>query len=200
MERFGEKLKAFNNTAVPINFVPVHEQIHRHAQKDPDKTAVIAAGKKLSFREMDLLSNQLAQVLVSKGAGKDQMIGVLFDREVWAYVAENAILKAGAAFLPFIPEYPDARVEFCLEDGACPMLLTTEEQKKGRSLTQNSYQILTLEEAFGVSAMDEICPDKPMISSCVSIIRTVVIRASREASFFHSSSRSRTSQAPPMTP
>ena len=91
-EEDREQLKAFNDTAVPMDFVPVHEQIHRHAQKDPDKTAVIAAGKKLSFREMDLLSNQLAQVLVSKGAGKDQMIGVLFDREVWAYVAENAIL------------------------------------------------------------------------------------------------------------
>ena len=160
MEEDREQLKAFNNTAVPMDFVPVHEQIHRHALTEPDKTAVIAAGKKLSFREMDLLSNQLAQVLISKGAGKDQMIGVLFDREVWAYVAENAILKAGAAFLPFIPEYPDARVEFCLEDGACPLLLTTEEQKKGRSLTQNGYQILTLEEAFGVSAPDEIRPDE----------------------------------------
>ena len=62
--------------------------------------------------------------------------------------------------LKFIPEYPDARVEFCLEDGACPLLLTTEEQKKGRSLTQNGYQILTLEEAFGVSAPDEIRPDE----------------------------------------
>ena len=164
-----KQLASFNDTAVPMDFVPVHEQIRRHALDHPDKPAVTAAGKQLTFRELDLLSNQLAQVLAANGAGTDRMIGVLFEREVWAYVAENAVLKAGAAFLPFIPEYPDDRIDFCMEDGGCPLLLTTEEQKKSRSLSENGYRILTLEEAFGVSGLNEIRPDEGAQAPAVSV-------------------------------
>ena len=162
-------LTSFNDTAVRMDFVPVQEQIHRHAVEKPDKPAVIAAGKQLSFRELDLLSSRLAQILAEKGAGMDRLIGVLFDREVWAYVAENAVLKAGAAFLPFIPEYPDDRIDFCMEDGACPLLLTTKKQQKGRALAANGYQVLTLEEAFGVSALDEIRPDEDADMPAVAV-------------------------------
>lgn len=153
------KLKSFNDTEVSIDFVPVHEQIHAHAINSPDKTAVLAAGKQLSFRELDLLSGQLAQRLINEGIKKGQLIGVLFDREVWAYVAENAVLKAGAAFLPFIPSYPDDRIAFCMKDGACPLLLTTKAQIKDRSFESDGFTVLTLEEAFCVSSTDMIRPD-----------------------------------------
>ncbi len=153
------QLKTFNDTAVPIDFVPVHEQIHRHAISTPDKTAVIAAGKQLNYRELDLLSGQLAGRLIDRGVKKGQIIGVLFDREVLAYVAENAVLKAGAAFLPFIPSYPDDRIAFCMQDGACPLLLTTQALKNDRSLKEDGFTILTMEEAFGVSSPDMIRPD-----------------------------------------
>lgn len=178
-ERIGEislltaedqaQLASFNDTAVPMDFIPVHEKIHRHALAQPDKTAVVAAGRKLSFRQLDALSSQLAHLLIAKGAGKDRLIGVLFDRESWAYVAENAVLKAGAAFLPFIPEYPDDRIDFCLKDGACPLLLTTKKQLEGRSLAGNGYQILTLEEAFGVSELSAIRPDEDAETPAVAV-------------------------------
>ena len=154
-----KKLAMFNDTAVPMDFIPVQEQIHLNALSQPDKMAVMAAGKQMSFRQLDVLSSHLANILIAKGAGKDRMIGVLFDREIWAYVAEIAVLKAGAAFLPFIPEYPDDRIDFCLEDGACPLLLTTEKQMEGRSLSGAGYAVLTLEEAFGVSGLEEVNPN-----------------------------------------
>ena len=159
-EKDRNELSAFNDTRVEMNFVPVHEQIRRYASIQPEKTAVMADGKQLSFRELNLLSNQLAQVLISKGIGRDRMVGVLFDREVWAYVAENAVMKAGAAFLPFIPEYPDDRIDFCMQDGNCPVLLTTGKQTEGRALAEKGYQILTLEEVFGVTDTEAIAPDE----------------------------------------
>ena len=143
------KLDRFNDTKVDIGFVPVHEQIRRQARTQPEKTAVIAAGEQLSFRELDRLSDRLAQVLIQNGAGRDQMIGVLFEREIWAYVAEIAVLKAGAAFVPFITEYPDDRIDFCMQDGGSQLLLTRREQIAGRELQDKGYRILTLEEAFG---------------------------------------------------
>ena len=150
------KFARFNDTKVPMEFIPVHEQIRRHAQANPEKTAVIAAGKQLSFRELDLLSDQLAKVLTQHGAGRDQLIGVLFDREIWAYVAEIAVLKSGAAFVPFITEYPDDRIDFCMQDGGSKLLLTTKEQIAGRQLQDREYRILTLEEAFGADDLGSV--------------------------------------------
>ena len=150
------RLSAFNDTYVPMDFIPVHEQIRMHANEQPGKKAVMAAGKQLSFRELDLLSDQLAQVLLRQGAGRDQLIGVLFDREIWAYVAEIAVLKAGAAFVPFITEYPDDRIDFCMKDGESRLLLTKRNQTEGRQLQNGKYRILTLEEAFGLDDLNDI--------------------------------------------
>ena len=142
--------EAFNRTRVPMHFEPVHEQISRNARENPDRPAVIAAGRTLTFRELDLLSSRLADALIRKGIGEDKLVGVLFDRNVWAYVAEIAVLKAGGAFMPFIPEYPDDRIQYCMKDSDSPLLLTCRAQAEGRQLLRDSrYEMLTLEEAFG---------------------------------------------------
>lgn len=151
-----KKLSRFNDTRVDFEFIPVQEQIRSYARTQPEKTAVIAAGKQLTFRELDLLSDRLAQALIQNGAGKDKLIGVLFDREIWTYVAENAVLKAGSAFVPFIPEYPDDRIDFCMQDGESNLLLTTRKQIDGRKLQSDNYRILTLEEVFGVNQTEDI--------------------------------------------
>ncbi|MBQ9251120.1 MAG: amino acid adenylation domain-containing protein [Clostridia bacterium] len=152
------QLASFNDTSMPMDFIPVQEQIHRQALAQPDKKAVQAAGRALTFRELDGLSSYVAARLAKAGVGRDQLVGVLLDRSGWAYVAEIGILKAGAAFLPFIPEYPDDRIDFCLEDGGCPLLLTEEKQIEGRSLGGKGYQILTLEEIFETEALEKVDP------------------------------------------
>ncbi|WP_297966558.1 amino acid adenylation domain-containing protein, partial [uncultured Anaerovibrio sp.] len=141
-----ETLAHFNDTAVAMDFVPVQEQIRRHAQLTPDKAAVTAAGRTLTYRELDELSDQVAHSLIQEGVTRETLVGVLFDREVWAYVAEIGILKAGGAFVPFIPEYPDERIEFCLEDGQIPVLLTSKALLAKRSALREHCRLLSLDE------------------------------------------------------
>ena len=149
-------LDSFNDTAVPLDFVPVHESIRRRAQETPDKTAVTAAGTSLSFRELDELSDRVAWALVREGVKPETLVGVLFDREVWAYVAEIGILKAGGAFVPFIPEYPDERIEFCLEDGAIPILLTSRRLMETRSVLGQKCRLLDLESLIKTEEKTEL--------------------------------------------
>lgn len=154
-------LEHFNDTKVDIGFTPVHEQISRHAIENPDKPAVTANGKTLTFKELDVLSDTLAAALQDKGVKLETFVGILFDREVWTYVAENAVLKAGGVFVPFIPEYPDERIDFCMKDGKIPVLLTTNELKRQRyAMSDEYYKMLTIEELFDVSNTDDICADK----------------------------------------
>ncbi|MBO6291254.1 MAG: amino acid adenylation domain-containing protein [Selenomonas sp.] len=139
-------LVRFNDTGVAMDFVPVQEQIRRHAQLTPDKAAVTAAGETLTYRELDELSDQVAHALIREGVARETLVGVLFDREVWAYVAEIGILKAGGAFVPFIPEYPDERIEFCLEDGQIPVVLTSKALLAKRSALGEHCRLLPLDE------------------------------------------------------
>ena len=150
-------LEKFNDTAVKMDFVPVHEQIHRRALETPDKPAVTAAGKTLTFRELDLLSSCLAGKLREKGVKTETLVGALFDREVWAYVGEIGILKAGGAFVPFIPDYPDERIDFCMKDGEIPLLLTTRKLREARAgLAGEGYEMVALEELFRVPELEEM--------------------------------------------
>ncbi|WP_026670219.1 non-ribosomal peptide synthetase [Butyrivibrio sp. AE3006] len=152
------KLASFNDTAVDIGFKPVHIQIHEHAVNKPDKIAVIADGKKLSFRELDLITNRLSQILRKEKVQADSLVGVLFDRQIWAYVAEIAILKAGGAFVPFITDYPDDRILFCMDDADSNTLLTTKAAVKDRDLDNKGFKLLTLEALLG-SELEEIACD-----------------------------------------
>ena len=141
------QLTRFNDTGVDIGFTPVHQQIRRWAEKEPDRLAVIAAGERMTFGELNALSDRVAASLRRLGVSRDRLAGVLFDREASAYVAEIGILKAGGAFVPFIPDYPDERVDFCMQDGEIRWLLTSRKLKEERKgLADRGYEILTLED------------------------------------------------------
>ena len=49
-----------NQTELAFPFIPVSEQIHAHALRFPDQTAVLCMGKALSYGELDSLSNRVA--------------------------------------------------------------------------------------------------------------------------------------------
>lgn len=119
----------FNHTESSFPFVPVSVQIHQQAMKAPDKIAVISAGRRMSYGELDMQSSRVANFLLQKLARlekrQDMIIGVALERSEYAYVAEQGILKAGAAFLPFVTSYPDERINFCLADANAPLLITS---------------------------------------------------------------------------
>lgn len=142
----------FNDTASSFPFVPVSLQIHRQAEAHPDQVAVIAAGRRLTYGELDRRSNILANFLLERlGRGgakacRDMIVGVALERTELAYVAEQGILKAGAAFLPFVTSYPDERIKYCLQDAGASLLLTSRALKDARPGLAGDYEILAVEE------------------------------------------------------
>jgi non-ribosomal peptide synthetase component E (peptide arylation enzyme) len=67
------------------------EQFLRHsALRFPDKTALVASGRRLSFREIDTLSDQLAQGLTDRGIARGDRV-VLSGQQCRAVVSIFAI-------------------------------------------------------------------------------------------------------------
>jgi len=137
---------SFNQTAIQIPFVPVHELIRQRAMETPDRTAVICADERISYRELDRLSDRIAAGLMRIKGGRNDLIAILFEREAAAYAAEIAVMKSGAGFIPLIPEYPDDRIDYCMNDSGSRLLLTTGKIRETRFCRETGYEVVTVEE------------------------------------------------------
>jgi len=81
----------------------VGDFLKNNAQLFPKKTAIIFGRRKLTYEEMDVSANRLANALISYGIKRDDRVGVFLDNSVEAVVAIFAILKANATFVVINP-------------------------------------------------------------------------------------------------
>ena len=94
----------------------VHEMVAEQASRRPDATAIIAAGTRLTYRELDQSANRLARYLAGLGAGQETVIGVHLGRGAEAIRGLLAIMKAGCGYLPLDPSLPPERLaRMCAE-------------------------------------------------------------------------------------
>lgn len=156
-------IESFNCTDYPVELVSVNKLFERMAKQHPDRTAVIANGESLTYKELNCLANRLAHGLLRRGLKLDTMVGLILEREKSVYIVRQGILKAGGAFLPLVPEYPDDRIDFCLRDAACPFVITSEKRKRerGKFWEGKPYEVLTVEELTAEGASGRTAEQNP---------------------------------------
>lgn len=118
-------LDMFNNTymAYPQDKM-IHQLLEDQVVKTPDSVAVICEDQQMAYWELNYTANQLANELKANGVGADVIVGVIAERSVAVLIAILAVLKAGGAYLPVGPEYPEERALYMLEDCQVKILLT----------------------------------------------------------------------------
>ena len=101
------------------------EQFLRHSAKHlPDKTALVASGKRLTYRALDELSDQLAQGLVDRGIVRGDRVVLFLDNSAEAVVAIFAVLKAGGVFSPVNPSTKADKLAYILNNCGARGLIT----------------------------------------------------------------------------
>nr|WP_224770130.1 non-ribosomal peptide synthetase [Mycobacterium simulans] len=95
--------------------------------RTPEAVALVCNGHRWTYRELDANANRLAHLLVGRGVGPGDVVGLLLDRSPQAIVAILAVLKTGAAYLPIDRNYPDARIAFLVADAAPVAVVSTAE-------------------------------------------------------------------------
>ncbi|MCJ7623457.1 MAG: amino acid adenylation domain-containing protein, partial [Anaerolineaceae bacterium] len=94
----------------------VHELFEAQADRTPDSTAVVDGDLQITFRELNIRANQLAHHLRGIGVGPEKLVGIYLDRSIDMIVGILGTLKAGGAFLPIDPAYPEKRRHIMLEE------------------------------------------------------------------------------------
>ena len=93
--------------------------------KTPDNLAVIFEEEQLTYRELDVQSNQLAHYLLSQGVKREDLVAICMERSPEMIIGILGIMKSGAAYVPLDPAYPRERLAYMLEDAGSRMVLST---------------------------------------------------------------------------
>jgi amino acid adenylation domain-containing protein len=108
----------------------LHQLFERQAARTPEAVAVVAidpvTGEEilLTYAELNRRANRMAEHLVALGVGPERVAGILTRRSPQMVVAMLAVLKAGGAYLPLDPAYPEARLAFMAADSRMSVVLT----------------------------------------------------------------------------
>ncbi|MBX3621811.1 MAG: amino acid adenylation domain-containing protein [Rhizobacter sp.] len=119
------QLQAWNATAAPYDrSACVHGLIAAQAAARPADAALSMEHDTVTHAELDERANQLAHLLRAHGVGRGALVGLCLTRSIEMVVAQLAILKAGAAYVPLDPAYPPSRLAYMAEDAQLALLLT----------------------------------------------------------------------------
>jgi amino acid adenylation domain-containing protein/FkbH-like protein len=126
----GEKalLNSFNATTVkypPAN--NIIELFEAQVLKNPDKIALEFDDRKITYYQLNQLSNQLAHHLKDNGVRHESLVPLCIKRSAEMIIGILGILKAGGAYVPVDPEYPEDRIRFMLEDTDASLVVTSAE-------------------------------------------------------------------------
>jgi len=118
-------LEAWNQTAQPFPADKcIHDLFAQQVERTPDAIAVVFQEQQLTYRELNTQANQLAHYLILQGVGPDVLVGLLMERSLEMIIGLLAIHKAGGAYLPLDPDFPQERLAFMVEDSQAPIILT----------------------------------------------------------------------------
>ena len=121
-------LVEWNRPEAPIaGPIPFLEAIDTKVREHPDRIAVIAGDGELTYAGLDARVNRLANHLVSRGVGKGDYVGILLERTSHVPVSFLAVLKAGAAYVPIDPEYPEERIALMIRNAAIGVVVTEQD-------------------------------------------------------------------------
>lgn len=96
----------------------------RCAENWPDATAIVHRGRPLSYRELNRRANALATRLRDLEVTRGDTVGVCVARSCELIVTLVAVLKLGAAYLPFDIDWPDERLREILLVANCGVLVS----------------------------------------------------------------------------
>lgn len=116
-------VEEWNRTEAAYDRRTVVELFEEQAKKRPNALAVVCAGERVSYGELNERANRLGRYLQKKGVKGEELVGVVMERSVEMVVAILGVLKAGGAYVPVDPGYPEERKRYVLEDAEARVIL-----------------------------------------------------------------------------
>ncbi|MCE2453198.1 MAG: AMP-binding protein [Nitrospinae bacterium] len=127
-----------------------HGLLKTACARRPDAIALVDGEVRMSFRELDVLSNACARAMLAEGIGIGDRVGLFLPNSAEFEIAAFGASKIGAVFTPMNPAYKETEAAYQLSDSGAKILITTAE---GAAVVREMRKDLPALEAIIV--MDE---------------------------------------------
>jgi bacitracin synthase 3 len=129
-EERNRVLYEFNNTEVKYSqTATVIDLFEEQVKRTPGNIALSCNNTTLTYLEFGSRVNEMAGVLVANGCRPGDVVGIIAERSLEMVTGMYAILKAGAAYMPVDPGYPQERIAYMLRDSNVRLLLSPVERE-----------------------------------------------------------------------
>ena len=163
-ERYHLLVECNNTQADYPQDLCIHQLFEMQADRTPEAVALVFGQERVTYRELNLRSNQLARYLQKMGVGAEVLVGLCCGRSLDLIVGMLGILKAGGAYLILDPSYPAERSSFMVKDAQVSVLLT----RQGINSLSNSESRLKTTEGGQVSS--RLQPTSAMSQGIYSLV------------------------------
>ncbi|MFI6639118.1 amino acid adenylation domain-containing protein [Streptomyces sp. NPDC050504] len=103
---------------------PLHERVADWAARTPAAQAVTDGAERLDYAALDARARSVAARLHAAGVRPGQLVGVALPRGADLVATLLGVLRAGAAYVPLDPDYPEERLRFLCEDAGLPAVVS----------------------------------------------------------------------------
>ncbi|WP_223069808.1 non-ribosomal peptide synthetase, partial [Paenibacillus caui] len=117
-------LEKFAGVSVDYSTGTIHHLFEEQVSRNPNNVAVIIDNQFLTYDQLNRKANRLARSLQAAGVQEGQTVVVMLEHSLELVIGLFAILKAGGAFVPISPDYPEERIRYLLEDSGAGVLLS----------------------------------------------------------------------------
>lgn len=109
---------------IPFDPVLVHEWLRRTARREPQRTAIVCGDQRVSYAEIDTLSDRLARSFMECGVRRGDRVVILLDTSVETVASIYGALKAGAVFVALEGSVKAPKLAYVLADSGARVLVT----------------------------------------------------------------------------
>jgi len=135
LNKFNDTTTVFPDDRTMLDF------FEERAARNPDDIAILFGDAELTYRVLNDRANALARVLLSKGVTRGSIVAMMLRRSFEMMTGILAIWKAGGAYLPIDPDYPEDRIAYMFDDGGARILLTASSVGKQTAFTGEILEI-----------------------------------------------------------
>ena len=121
LDSFNETVHPYDQTATII------EQFCARAAESPDNTAVVYEDKSYTYARVQELAFRLAGYISRQGLSRGDVVAVFIPRSEYIVIASLGVMRAGCAYEPLDPNYPDERLAFMVKDAGVRLIIVADE-------------------------------------------------------------------------